>query len=125
VCGFRGQLREKRVGKDGDCFFLAAAAAIAQKVANIDLQGIGETLQRREGGACLAILDLGDVGARHLHSSCELTLAEIATTADVADSSCYLWAAVFFRRLRGCNDQLRSLWQRLFHLKGFVAATAE
>src|SRR5450631_40965 len=119
------QLREERIGEDGLGFFLAPAAAIAQQVTDIDFECVGEPLKRGEGGASLGILNLGDVGAGDLHSSRELTLAEVAAAANVANSAGNLGHSVIFWNLVAGDNQLRRLNGHFFHLKWFVAPAAE
>ncbi|WP_433985202.1 hypothetical protein RBB78_21155 [Tunturiibacter empetritectus] len=52
-----------------------------------------EAIEGGEGRHGLAVLDLGDVGARYSHASCELTLREIAHVAQVSHGVSYLQAA--------------------------------
>ena len=54
----RCQLAKKRICEDGLSLLLTTAAAIAEQVADIDLESIGQALQRRQCRTCLAVLDL-------------------------------------------------------------------
>ena len=63
----------------------AAAARIADQLADVDFKGVGQPLERAKGRNRLAVLDLGDVGARHLHAASQLALAEVTRAADLAD----------------------------------------
>ena len=96
-----GDLGQKRIGENGGHFLFAAAAGVADQLAYIHFEGVGQTFERAEGGDRLAILDFGDIGAWHLHAQGQLTLAEVAGAADFPDLSGNLQAG-FGRRRRRC-----------------------
>ncbi len=54
----RCQLAKKRICEDGLSLLLTTAAAIAEQVTDIDLESIGQALQRRQCRTRLAVLDL-------------------------------------------------------------------
>lgn len=75
----RDHLRDELVGLQlADLVFECAAASV-EEVGNTDVQGLGETRERRERGTGFLVLDLGDVGAGHAHALRELPLAQSGT----------------------------------------------
>ena len=99
-----------------------ARGGVAEQGGDIDLQGAGEAIERGQGRHGLAVLDLGDVGARDAHARGELPLREIADVAEIAHGGGDLKAV---RRAAGCGDECeaglgagsgsstsRDLWQR-------------
>ena len=80
----------ERIGEDGGNLFFAAAARIPHQLAHVHIESQGQALQRTKRRNRLAVLDFGDVGARHLHAPCQLTLAQVAQTPDFAHLSGHL-----------------------------------
>src|ERR1700720_4497021 len=81
------ELCEERVGEYLGHLFVTLAVAIAHQLADVDLKGCSQTLERSEGRNGLAVFDLGDVGAGNLHAAGELPLAEVTSLANVLDLS--------------------------------------
>ena len=122
----RGNLGQKRVGKECGDLLIAAAARVAHELADVDLEGVGEALQRSQGGDGFAVLNLGDVGARNLHATGELALAKVARLSDLADLARNLQTSLSRRlneRLRGYR--LRTQYHRLLKIERLVASSAE
>ena len=67
---------------------------VAEQGGDVDLQGTGEAIERGQSGHRLAILDLGDVGAGHAHTSGELALGEVADVAKIAHGGSHLRTGV-------------------------------
>ena len=63
---------------------LVARGRVAEQGGDIDLEGAGEAIERGQGRHGLAVLDLGDVGARDVHARGELPLREVADVAEIA-----------------------------------------
>ncbi len=76
---------QERVCEDGGYLFIAAAARVPDKLADVHLESGGEAFERAEGGDGFAIFNFRDVGAGHLHATGKLALAEVAGFADFAD----------------------------------------
>ena len=91
VLGYLGQ--EGIVEEDGG-LVAVAGGRIAEEGGDVDLQGTGEAIERGQGRHGLAVLDLGDVGAGHAHTSGELALREIADVAKIAHGGRDLRAGV-------------------------------
>ena len=70
--------------EDGGLIFMAGVR-IAQEDGDVDLESVRETREGGQRGHGLAVLDLGDVGARHTHTSGELSLREITHVAQIPD----------------------------------------
>ena len=86
----RGDLGQKRIAQDGRDLFVAAAAGVAHQLANFHAQGEGEPLQRTQGRNRLAVFDFRNVGARYLHPSRQLALAEVTRAAHLPHLCCHL-----------------------------------
>ena len=56
------------------CLVAMARVGVAQQGGYVDLKGPRQTVERREGRHCFAVLDLRDVGARDAHAGGELPL---------------------------------------------------
>ena len=122
--GVGRDLGEEGVGHENGRLIAMAGVGVAQQGGDIDLEGPGEAIERGERGHGLAVLNLGDVGAGHVHAGRELTLRKIADVAQVAHGSGYLETLV----LRGgCGYESQGGWSRfgLFDLEAFVAAAAQ
>ena len=88
--GVHGDLGEERVGHEDRGLVAMARVGIAQQGGDIDLEGLGETIERGQGRHGLAILDLRDVGAGNAHAGGELPLREISHVAQIANRGGYL-----------------------------------
>ena len=86
----RRNLGQERIGQNRGHFFFAAAARVADELAHVHLERIGQPFQRTQRGNGLAVLDLGDVGAGHLHAAGQLALAQMARAANLAHLSGHL-----------------------------------
>jgi hypothetical protein len=84
------ELDDQRVREKIVDLLFAYAAFIANELREIDVQGICQALERAECGDGLAVLNLRDVGARHLHTICKLTLAQMAHATQIAHLCCHL-----------------------------------
>ena len=84
VRGVLRDLGEEGIGEEDGGLVLVARGRVAEQGGDVDLEGARETIERRQRGHGLAVLDLGDVGARHVHARGELTLREIANAAEIA-----------------------------------------
>jgi hypothetical protein len=73
----RRNLRDEWVSKH----IVRSIAAISKQFSQRNLESICEALQGRERRHGARVLDLRDIGARHLHPSGELTLTETAAAA--------------------------------------------
>jgi len=85
-----GHLGQKWIGEDRRHFLVPKAARIANQLSHIDAQSRRQPLKRAEGGNGLAILDLRNICAWHLHAAGQLALAEVARTADLLHLAGYL-----------------------------------
>ena len=92
VLGYLGQ--EGIVEQDGG-LVAVTGGRVAEQGGDVDLEGASEAIERGQGGHRLAVLDLGDVGARHAHASGELALGEIADVAKIAHGGGNLRARVW------------------------------
>ena len=81
--------------------------------------------QRRQRRHRLAVLDFGDVGARHLHTAGELALAQIAAFAKITHRARHLQAVIFGHSFFRFAGELRDEPFRFFDFERFVAASAE
>ena len=90
----RGNFGEERIAEDRGYLFVAAAAGVADQVAHFHAQSEGEPLQRAQSGNRLAVFDFRNVGARHLHPSSELALAQVTGAAHFPHLPCYLRTGV-------------------------------
>ena len=121
--GIGRDLGEEGVGHENGRLVAMTGGGVAQQGGDIDLQGLGEASERGERGHGLAVLDLRDVGAGHVHTGGELTLREIADVAQIAHGCRYLDAFVLWGLLGNQGQWGRSRF-RLFDLEAFVAAAA-
>jgi hypothetical protein len=115
---------EEGVGHENGRLVAVAGGGVAQQGGDIDLQGLRQTIEGRERRHGLAVLDLRDVGAGHVHPSGELTLREVADVPQIAHGCRYLEAVVGFCCL-GYESQWGRSRFRLFDLEAFVAAAAQ
>jgi hypothetical protein len=109
--GVHGDLGEEGIGHEDRGLVTMAGVGVAEQGGDVDLKGASEAIERGERRHSLAVLDLGDVGARDAHARGELTLREIAHVTQVADGAGYLEAACL-RGWRG--DQCQGGWSRLW-----------
>jgi hypothetical protein len=72
--GVHGDLGEEGVGHENRCLVAMARVGVSQESGDIDLKGPGQTVERREGRHCFAVLNLRNVGARDAHAGGELPL---------------------------------------------------
>lgn len=117
-------LGEEGISEENGRLIAVTRGRIPKKGGDIHLEGAREAVQRGQGGHSLGILDFRDVGARHPHASCELTLGEIPHVAEVPHSRCHLRSTLV--RFRGRLDVERSDSLNLWRLgqQGFLAAAA-
>jgi hypothetical protein len=83
--GELGDLGEEGVGHEDGGLVLVARGRVAKQGGDVDLEGAREAIERGQGRHGLAVLDLGDVGARDVHARGELPLREIADAAEITD----------------------------------------
>ena len=121
----RGNLGQKRVGQDGCRFFFADAAGVADQLAHAHLEGRGQPLQRTQRGNRLAVFNFGDVGAGHLHTPCQLALAQMARSADVAHLAGHMQTGLGGSRNRLAGHQLRGQRCGLLDVEGVAAFSAK
>ena len=88
--GVHGDLGEEGVGHEDRSLVAMARVGVAQQGGDIDLEGPGEAIERGQCRHCLAVLDLGDIGAGNAHTGGELSLREIAHMAQIANGCGYL-----------------------------------
>src|ERR1035438_8431130 len=120
-----GNLGQERVGKQGSDLLVAAAAGIPHQVAHVHLEGCSQPLKRTERGYGLAVFDLGDIGAGHLHAPGQLALAHVARLANIAHLPSNLQPGLGGSRSGWADHQLRRQRHRLFHIEGPVALSAK
>ncbi|HMH13352.1 MAG TPA: hypothetical protein VK578_09610 [Edaphobacter sp.] len=72
--GVGRDLGEEGVGHENGRLVAVTGGGIAQQGGDIDLKGFSKAIERGERGHGFAVLDLRDVGARHVHAGGELTL---------------------------------------------------
>ena len=121
----RRNLGQERIVEDLRNFFVAATACIADQLAHFHAKGEGEPLERTQGRDRLAVFDFRNVGARHLHPSRELTLAQMAGAAQFPHLRRYLHAGVVAMGRRVAHHQMRSQLRRFLVVEGFVAFSAK
>lgn len=116
-------LGQERVRQDCGDLFLASAAGVAHQLTNIDFESMSQAFKRAEGRNRLAVLNLGNVGTRHLHPTGELALAQVSGTADVAHLRRDLQTG-----FRGGGLEIRYSYRSqhgyVLDVEGFVAAAA-
>jgi len=121
--GVHGDLGEERIGHEDRGLVAMARVGVSQEGGDVDLEGLGEAVERREGRHGFAVLDLRNVGAGHSHARGELPLREVAHVAQVSNGGSDLKAALLCDRggdeCQWCGSRLR-----LFDLETFVAAAA-
>lgn len=122
--GVSRDLGEEGVGHENGRLVAVAGGGVAQQGGDVDLQSLGEAIERGQRGHGLAVLDLRDVGAGHVHAGGQLTLREVADVAQIAHGCRYLDAFARCGCLgyesQGCRSRF---W--LFDLEAFVAAAAQ
>jgi hypothetical protein len=112
-------------GKVAQLLFAARLSA-SQQIWKGDFQRFGEAFERRESGCRLLVLNLGDVGARHLHAQGKLALAESGTLAQGADRECDLQLRMRrCRRYGDCRLGRRNHYFRFFRIERGAAFTAK
>ena len=121
----RSDLREERIGEDGIDLLFAPAAGVADELADVDFKSVGQPLERAERRNCLSVLDLRDVGPRHLHARGQLTLAQVAGTADIPHLSGNLQTGLGGRGHGRAGYKLRGQMDGLLDIEGFVATSAK
>ena len=122
--GVCGDLGKEGVGHEDGGLVAVAGVGVAQEGRDVHLEGLGQPVERGEGGHGLAVLDLGDVGARHVHARGELTLGEVAHVTEVADS-CGDLEATFCDRLCWDEGEWSRCGFRFLNFEGLAAAPAE
>ena len=88
--GVLGDLGEEGVGHEDGGLVLVARGRVAEQGGDVDLEGAGKAIERGQGRHGLAVLDLGDVGARDVHARGELPLRQVADVAEIAHGCGYL-----------------------------------
>src|SRR5882757_9278322 len=88
--GVGRDLGEEGDGHENGRLVAVAGGGVAQQGRDIDWQGPGQPIERGQRRHGLAVLDLRDVGARHVHAGGELTLREIAHVAQITNGCRYL-----------------------------------
>jgi hypothetical protein len=88
--GIRCDLGQERIGHQHGSLVRMTAVGVAQQGRDVDVESSCEAVERRQCGHGLAVLDLRDVGARHVHAGGELALGEVADVAKIADGGCNL-----------------------------------
>ncbi len=121
----RGDLGQERIAEDRSNLFFAAAAGIADQLADLDLEGGGQALERAERGDGFAVLDFGDIRPGYLHAAGELALAQVAGPANLTDLRCNLEAGLSTGGSGLRCDQLQQQGCWLLNIKGPVALSAE
>lgn len=121
----RGDLRQERIGKHCRDFSITNTARVPDELADIHIEGGGKPLEGAEGGNGLPILDFGDVGAGHLHSAGELTLAEVSRLAGLAYLRRHLQPGFSRRRSGGVGNKLQNGMHGLLDIEGLSALSAE
>ena len=122
--GVSRDLGEERIRHKDSRLVTMAGIGIAKQGRDVNLQSFRQTIQGGEGRHCLAVLDLGDVGAGDVHACSELTLRQVAYVAQVANRGCYLKTTL----LLGLGwDEGERCWCkfRLVNLEGLAASPAE
>ncbi len=122
--GVGGDLGEEGVGHENGRLVAMAGGGVAQQGRDVDLKGFRETCERGQGRHGLAVLDLGDIGARDVHAASELTLRQVTNVAQIANRSSYLQTTIHLG-LRRDQSQWSGSWFRDLNFEGFAAATAE
>jgi len=116
-------LGEERVGHQDGRLVAVPRSGVAEQGGDIHLQGPRQAVERGEGRHSLAILDLRDVSARHVHASCELPLREVAYVAKITNCRGDL-KAVMGGCGRGDDGQRYRCRFGFLDLERFVAAAA-
>ena len=104
---------------------MLAVARVMQQVAHVHFERRRQPLQRGQGRHRLAVLDLRDVGAGHLHPAGKLPLRKIAAAPGIAHRARHLQTALFRLGLLSSRGRGRHDRFGLFHLQGLVAPPAE
>jgi hypothetical protein len=122
--GIGRNLSEERIGHEDRCLVAMAGIGVAEQSRDVHLQGASQAIQGREGWHCFAVLDLGDIGARNIHTGCELPLGQVSDVAEIANSGCDLDTALLLGRRW---DESQRCWCRcgFLNFEGLVAAPAE
>lgn len=92
--------------KHGRLIFMACVR-VAKEDGDVDLESVCETRERGQRGHGLAVLDLGDVGARHPHAAGELALGEVTDMTQIADGGCDLDAPFGYRNCGNKGERQR------------------
>jgi len=79
-----GDLGQEWIGEDACDFLVANAARIAHQLRDVHTQSQRQALERTQRRDRLAVLDLRNIGSRHLHPAGELTLAQMTSAANLA-----------------------------------------
>jgi len=118
-----GDLSEERVGHQNRCLVAVPRGGVAEQGGDIHLQRLSQSVERGEGWHSLAILDLRDVSARHVHACRELPLRKIAYMAKITNCRGDL-KAVMGGCGRGDDGQRYRCRFWFLDLERFVAAAA-
>ena len=81
--GVLGDLGQEGIVEQDGGLIAVTRGRVAEECGDVDLEGAGEAVEGGQGGHGLAVLDLGDVGARHAHAGRELALRKIADVAEI------------------------------------------
>jgi len=120
VCG---DLGEEGIGHQDGRLVAVPRAGVAEQGGDIHLQRLRQAVKRGEGRHGLAILDLRDIGARHVHARRELTLRKVAYMAKITNCRGDL-EAVMRSCGRGDDGQRYRCRFGFLDLERFVAAAA-
>lgn len=121
----RSDLCQERIREYRRGFPRTPALPIPQQIADVDLQRIGQPLQRRERGHRFPIFNLRNIGARNLHTASQLPLAEAAAMAHFANSPRHVDALIFLDAVRTGGHQLRRQRFGFFNFEGLAATPAQ
>src|SRR5260370_9726839 len=75
--GVSRDLGEERIRHEDGRLVTMARIGVAKQGRDVNLQSFGQAIQGGEGRHGLAVLDLGDVGARDVHACSELALRQV------------------------------------------------
>jgi hypothetical protein len=121
-----GDFSQERVRENGGDFLFAPASGIPDKLADVDLESVGEPLKGAQSWDRLAVFDFRNISPWHLHAAGELALAQVARLADFAHLPGNLQPGLGrSRRGRGTGHQLWGGWSRLLDVEGLVAFSAK
>lgn len=122
--GVEGDLGEEGVVHEDGGLFLVTGLGIAEQSAHIHFEGLGEAVEGGERRHGFAVLDLGDVGAGHVHACGELTLGQVAYVPQIADRVGHLETVVRHWGRGDKSERSRGRGRNLDN-NALVAATAQ